>query len=245
MSEELFKKRASASKRHVGYIGDNDLSFLYVVGLDGTVKSVSAIPGGMPNPHGLKVGPSGAVYVADICVPLSGPKNIGLAKGQKARLVGTLHKFGPLGSLDGKYVARCHWGNWKMKDAMYTAARARIRLENEVWSFHGVSRVLSGGCVCGDSRFDLDGFERSFLPARHLCSVLVVDSNGNRVARIGRYGNADSRGPESLVPEPDIAYCNPAYVAVSDRYLYVHDGANRRILKAKLGYEAEEEVALP
>jgi hypothetical protein len=186
------------------------------------------------------VGLSGAVYVVDTCVPLSGPRNVGLAKGGYA--TGTLHKYGPLGSLDGKYVGRCHWN--QKTGATHATGRCRLRLENVLWSFHGVSRVLGAGCVCGDSRFDLDDFERSFVPARHLCSVLVVDSNGNRIARIGRYGNADSQGPGSPVPEPDIGLCNPAYIAVSDKALYIHDGANRRILKAKLGYEAEETVPL-
>jgi hypothetical protein len=73
----------------------------------------------------------------------------------------------------------------------------------------------------------------------------VVDSNGNRVARIGRYGNADSRGPDSLVPEPDIGLCDPTATAVSDTTLYIADHANRRIVKAALGYESEELVPVP
>ena len=52
------------------------------------------------------------------------------------------------------------------------------------------------------TRFDLDGFARSWLPANHLRSVLVYDTNGNKILRVGRYGNADCQGQGSLVPDP-------------------------------------------
>ena len=39
------------------------------------------------------------------------------------------------------------------------------------------------------------------LPQAHVSSVMVLDTNGNKVLRIGKYGNADSQGPKSLVPK--------------------------------------------
>jgi hypothetical protein len=82
------------------------------------------------------------------------------------------------------------------------------------------------------------------------------------------YGNADSRGKDSPVVdpktgllrprraddppglksplvEPDIAFCSPFFVAVSDEALYVHDRDNERIVRAVLGYAIEETLALP
>jgi hypothetical protein len=94
-------------------------------------------------------------------------------------------------------------------------------------------------------RFDLDGFARSFLPANHLRSVLVFDANGNRILRIGRYGNMDCLGPKSLVPDPDVGICWIKPVAVSDEALYIADPGNRRTLRVKLGYEAEKTLSLP
>jgi hypothetical protein len=42
-----------------------------------------------------------------------------------------------------------------------------------------------------------------------------------------------------------IRLCWPRAAAASDNALYVVDAGNRRILKAKLSYAAEETVALP
>jgi hypothetical protein len=68
---------------------------------------------------------------------------------------------------------------------------------------------------------------------------MVVDANGNTIARIGRWGNADSDA------EGQIGIVGMRTLAVSDRALYIGDEGNVRILKAKLGYEAEEEATLP
>jgi hypothetical protein len=62
---------------------------------------------------------------------------------------------------------------------------------------------------------------------------------------VGRYGNEDSRGRGSPVPEPEIVIAWAPYVAASDRALYVMDYANARILQADLGYHVEEAVAVP
>jgi hypothetical protein len=100
-------------------------------------------------------------------------------------------------------------------------------------------------CGCGHLRWDLDGFARCWMPANHVRSINVWDSNGNFVLRVGRYGNADCRGRGSLVPEPDVGLCWPTSLAVSDEALYVVDVGNRHTLRAKLGYETTAVVAIP
>jgi len=102
-----------------------------------------------------------------------------------------------------------------------------------------------GDCTCYVPRFDLDGFGRLFAPEVPLFSVKVLDGAGNLLARVGSYGNADSAGPGSSVPEPEIAFGWPAYVAVTDEALYVSDMLNRRVLRAKLVYAAEATCAVP
>ena len=241
ISDDLLsgKKRLSA-----------DTAFLYVVSPDGKVKTISAIDQGITHACGLRVGRSGAVYIANPYLPGLKPKIVGLAPGEKGFSdIGSLLKFGSFPG-PGKFVGRVDVlprGSSEKPTHHYGRNRyaANVKVKGLQWMFAGVSRVRSTGCICGDSRFDLDGFERSFVPARHVGSVFAVDANGNRIARIGRYGNADSQGPDSLVPEPDIGLCNPTATAVSDTALYIADPANRRILKAKLGYHAEEELPLP
>lgn len=91
-------------------------------------------------------------------------------------------------------------------------------------------------CSCNHGRFDLDGYARSWVPANQLCSVMVLDANGNRIARIGKYGNVDDEG---------IRFAWVRAVAASDSALYAMDFDNRRILKAALSYAAEETVSVP
>jgi hypothetical protein len=109
-----------------------------------------------------------------------------------------------------------------------------------LWAFGGVSNQSGGDCSCQHSRHDLDAWARSWIPARHLCSVLVLDSNGNRIARFGRYGNVDDADPVC----GGIHLVNPRGVTVSDTGLYILDSDQNRLLKAALSYHAEETVPL-
>ncbi|MFO7900166.1 MAG: hypothetical protein R6V58_14045, partial [Planctomycetota bacterium] len=52
------------------------------------------------------------------------------------------------------------------------------------------------GCLCASqSRFWLDYYGRSFLPEVDRYSVVVLDTNGNEMLRIGTYGNVDDGMP--------------------------------------------------
>jgi len=53
----------------------------------------------------------------------------------------------------------------------------------------------SGGCDCYNARFALDYFGRSFAPETEHYSVAVLDTAGNLILRIGRYGNVDDGVP--------------------------------------------------
>jgi hypothetical protein len=111
-----------------------------------------------------------------------------------------------------------------------------------LWAFAGISNASGGDCSCNHNRFDLDPWARSWIPTRHLGSVLVLDANGNRIARIGRYGNIDDADPKC----GGIHLVNPRGATVSDTGLYILDADQRRLLKAALSYAAEETVpALP
>ena len=120
----------------------------------------------------------------------------------------------------------------------------RMWSDKSNWIYWGMSS-LSINCSCHHGRFDVDGYSRVFLPAMHLFSVMVLDTNGNRILRVGRYGNVDSQGSDSLVPEPDIGFAWVRGVAASDTAIYAMDHGNGRILKAALSYEAEVVLPLP
>jgi hypothetical protein len=113
---------------------------------------------------------------------------------------------------------------------------------------------VGGGCACWNARFVLDCFARSFAPETEHYSVAVLDSNGNLILRIGKYGNVDDGVPlagEPGRPRPrsiggdEVALFHACYVGVhTDRRLFIADAGNARILSVKLDYHATERVAL-
>ena len=113
-----------------------------------------------------------------------------------------------------------------------------------LWAYGGVTGQ-SEGCSCHHQRFDMDPWARVWIPAGHLFSVLVLDSNGNRIARLGRYGNVDDTEADVKAEKDGLRFAWMRAVAASDTALYVADSGNRRILKAALSYAAEETAALP
>ncbi len=134
-------------------------------------------------------------------------------------------------------------------------------IENLLWSFPGLGMETqnypagAGNCHClGNSRFALDYFARSFAGEIARASVAVIDSNGNLIARVGRYGNVDDGEPlvkEGGPPAPrsiggdEVALMSPRTVAVhTDRRLFIADRSNERILSVRLGYHAEATVKL-
>jgi len=75
--------------------------------------------------------------------------------------------------------------------------------------------------------------------------VGVLDTAGNLVSWFGSYGNQDSAGRGSAVPTPEIPFCWPYTVAVSDDAVYVGDRLNRRVVKVRLDYRTEQTSAVP
>jgi len=82
----------------------------------------------------------------------------------------------------------------------------------------------------------------------------VLDTNGNEILRIGKYGNVDDGKPlinEGGPPHPrsiggdEVAFMHIQFPAVhTDRRLFVSDLGNARIASIKLEYHTEEKVSL-
>ena len=187
------------------------------------------------------------------------------------RLVG--HRFDQVGTL-GKF--RC--GKGRFIKAGGTPVRltsppkrpmdlAGFWVEDADWLYPGVGRTQWGmDCSCWNSRFALDYFARSFAPEHDRCSVAVLDTNGNLILRIGRYGNVDDGLPSARAPKSpispakvlatagrnpqsiggdEVAMFDGCYLAThTDRRLFIADAGNGRILSVKLGYHASETIPL-
>lgn len=128
-------------------------------------------------------------------------------------------------------------------------------IEGHEWTYPGVGRTQWGmDCQCWNSRTALDLFARSFAPEYDRFSVAVLDTNGNLITRIGRYGNVEDGvpliargGPEHTrsIGGDEVALFDACYVATfTDRRLFIADAGNARILSVKLDYHATQRVAL-
>jgi sugar lactone lactonase YvrE len=128
------------------------------------------------------------------------------------------------------------------------------------WMYGGVgyggfmSSKGGGGCACWNARFALDLFARSFATELNRFRVAVLDTNGNLITRIGKYGNVDDGVPLIKTggparPRPvggdEVALMHPSYVAThTDRRLFIADYGNFRILSVRLAYHANETIRL-
>jgi hypothetical protein len=123
--------------------------------------------------------------------------------------------------------------------------------------YPGVAAFSGGGyggpgscCVCRAPRFDVDRYGRIALANAVTCSATLLDNSGNRIVEFGKYGNYDSQfvNPElkegkdgkPTVAVPEIPLAWPSGAGLSEKYFYVNDVYNRRLLRADLTWKAEE-----
>ena len=98
----------------------------------------------------------------------------------------------------------------------------------------------AGACVCTKPRFDVDGFGRLYIPHAITFKVSVRDNSGNEIVKFGGYGNYDCQGPESKEPKPAIPMGWPVTAGASDKYIYVGDCLNHRIVRTDKTWASEE-----
>jgi hypothetical protein len=268
----VLKKVGQGAKLRSGRPGKDRMQgiFLQVFGPDGNVRHVSAIPG-LRHSNGVRVARNGNVYLSLAAMPAAQKRPDGGGSATWGTLIRFDRVFGklPVGEVFGSWEKP--FGAGKPTHTISGQGPRKLRIEPVRWQYGGVAPSCShsGGCVCGNSRFDLDGFERAFVPALQTYSVNVLDANGNLVVRIGGYGNRDSRGKDSPVVDPETGLLRPRrpddpkglkppkelaerigfrmapYVAVTDEAVYVEDTGNSRVVRARLGYHAEQSVPVP
>ncbi|MBA4389140.1 MAG: hypothetical protein C0404_14300 [Verrucomicrobia bacterium] len=204
-----------------------DVRGVAVRSMDGKLLTADAIGAARNWGHGMRMDRDGNIYIVAAGVMPAGQKKLdGITDVDIGYRV-----FGGHGSLV-KFRGR---GDSYPLNTGAGFKMDKGEMPGVLWAYGGMSNQMNPDCSCNHTRHDMDGFARSWIPARQLCSVVVLDSNGNRIARIGKYGNVDDEG---------IRFAHPRATAASDTALFVVDDANRRILKAALSYAVEENVTV-
>jgi hypothetical protein len=130
--------------------------------------------------------------------------------------------------------------------ATYTTGylNREVKVVGALWRYAGMGTIPTAmasanwgdpACGCLNSRLAVDEYGRVYMPNVFRFCVEMLDTAGNPVARIGRYGNADDAGPE-------ISFAWPAFVSVAGGKLHVSDAVNRRVVVIRFDYVAEEIV---
>jgi len=167
------------------------------------------------------------------------PARLGKQARHMYELFGSIVKFPPTG---GAIVPDAK-GEYK---AGYFRFGKKYTLKNALWARRGglIPTKYDLGCYCETSRFDIDRFDRLFVPDPLTFSILVLDTAGNRIARFGSFGNMDCRGKGSPVPEPEITFGWPTQVDCALGRVYTADLVNRRIVSVRFEHAASAECGL-
>jgi hypothetical protein len=183
------------------------------------------------------------------------------SKGKDAlRGTGCLMKFKPnkgkFYATGGAAVALSEDSPVKGLPRLWHTPRTTFFVAGAEWMFPGVGYVPQYTCLCWNSRFALDHFGRSFAPQHNRYQVAVLDTNGNLVVQIGRYGNIDDglplnpwkdrrTNPPRSIGGDEVALAYACYVGThSDRYLFIYDAGNDCIKSVKLSYHVDRTVSL-
>lgn len=94
--------------------------------------------------------------------------------------------------------------------------------------------------MCTKPRFDIDPYGRLYIPNAITFSVSLRDNSNNEIVKFGHYGNFDARGPDSEEPKPEIPFGWPVSAGASDKYIYVGDTLNHRVVRVDKVFALEE-----
>jgi hypothetical protein len=219
---------------------------------EGNFLTANAVGGniGPAASHGMAMDRDGNLYVTfGGCMPagqkcLDGITDVP-ARNRTWGAFGTVVKFRGQG---GKYPV----GRTYSKALKESAPAGAMKLDGAVngtegalWAYGGMVGQSTGDCTCCNDRSDMDCYARYWIISNQLYSVTVLDANGNRVMRLGRYGNVDDTDEDVKAGRDGMRFAWVRALGVTDKSLYVCDTANRRILQAAIKYAAEETVPVP
>lgn len=180
----------------------------------------------------LRVDRAGNIYLLQGGVPPKYAPPAGFEQDEAWKnAVGTIYKFPPTGG-------EIQSANNKVKG-----------VEGAIAEYVGCGPVsqwrAAGACVCTKPRFDVDDYGRLVIPNSITYSVSLRDNADNEIVRFGDYGNFDCQGPDSVESQPEIPLGWAVTASATDKYIYVGDCLNHRVVRVDKHFAAEVTVKVP
>lgn len=170
----------------------------------------------------LRVDLQGNLYLLQQGLPKGAPSAPGHEKDEAYRqAVGTIYKFPPSG------------GEIETQNYSVVGVKGAVALYPGCGPVSRWNAV--GACACTKPRFDVDDYGRLYVPNAITFSVSVRDNSDNEIVRFGSYGNFDTAGAELPMGWPVTA-------GASDRFIYVGDALNHRVVRADKKFALEASV---
>ncbi|HOX07375.1 MAG TPA: hypothetical protein PK280_13315 [Planctomycetota bacterium] len=180
----------------------------------------------------MRADPAGNVYALELGLPKGHVAPKGFEKDPAwARCNGTIYKFTEKGGEFKAIGNSVH--SWEAVGAVasYSVPSGPI---SGSWASTG------SVCHCTRPRFDVDPYGRLYIPNGINYKVYLIDNADNPILSFGGYGNWDTQGPQSKEPKPEIPMGWPIFTGASDKYIYVGDGLNHRVVRADKVFAAAE-----
>jgi len=176
----------------------------------------------------VRLDPAGNAYVLEIGLPKGFTPPKGFAKEPAyTRCSGTIYKFTPKG------------GRFKKAGRGWEAEGAVASYSVPCGPISGSWASTISVCHCMRPRYDVDAYGRLYVPHGVTYKVTLIDNADNQILKFGGYGNYDARGPKSKEPKPAIPLGWPIFAGASDKYVYVGDGLNHRVVRVDKVWAAE------
>jgi hypothetical protein len=118
--------------------------------------------------------------------------------------------------------------------------------ESEHWAHRGFSIISSGNCKCDwpAETVAVDAADRIFASDADHFHVKALDNAGNLIARIGRWGNAQTQ-PQPGGPASELGFDYIYALAAAGDDLYVCDRVLRRVARLRMDYRTTAAAVLP
>jgi hypothetical protein len=118
--------------------------------------------------------------------------------------------------------------------------------ESEIWAHRGFSPIPGGRCHCDwpANLVAVDAADRVYAADNDHFHVKALDANGNLIARIGRWGGAQTV-PKAGESAGDLGFAYIYGLSARGDELFVVDRVLRRVSRVLMGYRRTVSVELP